>query len=918
MALKFLIALTIAGGGFLFANSADAATIIPDRTVINEHITWTKANSPYVVSGLMLIQSGGKLVIEPGTVVKSHFGTRIANPGGILEAVGTLEEPIVFTSIADDTIAGDTNGDLSASAPNRDDWNGISLTGGTGSRLEHVQVRYAVNCINIDSPNVVVKNTTVQYCNNGIGTGASFQGTVEMNTAQFNSVGISGSHIKNIIFKNNTASDNVVGFFVEDFFGGGIILENNDITRNNFGIRTVGQGVTVVNNNIYENHILGALVFSDSSVLEASGNWWGDASGPLNVTGNPDGLGNGASDWINFEPWLTEPGMVLGEQTGKRPMLIVPGIMGTEVFKGEEKLWPDGTRMLLTNNDKFMDPLAFQDDGTPLDNSLSMGQVVSKELTLNYTELLKEDFIFQGYTEGVDLFTFPYDWRQDLHKIAMENLTGQIDSILNQTEVGRSAGKIDIIAHSQGGLVVKRLLFDDPSYQSKINQLIFVGTPHLGAPKAAKVLLYGDSMDVKFLAFGLDPAEVKKISQNMPSVYQLLPSFEYIQHGQQYLGMAKTFGPLITGYSLLNYPDTKQALKNFGLNSTLIDRAENFHSHEYDNYDFNSSGILTHNIMGCQEGTIAQILAGKNGRYWLTYGPGDGTVPLISASNVFGTNEWFAKKGGHGDMMTQNGVRQLIINLISGSTLSTGQAITSDPRECKYNGKQVSVHSPVELHIYDENGNHVGPRTDGNIDLEIPGVQYDIIESGKFAFLPDGHEYTLKLVATEYGEVDFYSTVIENGIPSSTAFYASLPITNTSLAEIELNNDNDQVIILDGQAIVPSALLSEEDLKDLINPITTACLTGTTGQPEFYRSDVGLALYAIDPIMEEGNASGILKTLYSLDGGETFNEYIDPFIFSEEGEYEVLYYSIDKRGNREDLQQLSFVIDKTAPEISIE
>src|SRR3989338_8714067 len=103
MALKFLIALTIAGGGFLFANSADAATIIPDRTVINEHITWTKANSPYVVSGLMLIQSGGKLVIEPGTVVKSHFGTRIANPGGILEAGGTLEEPIVFTSTADDT-----------------------------------------------------------------------------------------------------------------------------------------------------------------------------------------------------------------------------------------------------------------------------------------------------------------------------------------------------------------------------------------------------------------------------------------------------------------------------------------------------------------------------------------------------------------------------------------------------------------------------------------------------------------------------------------------------------------------------------------------------------------------------------------------------------------------------------------------
>ena len=61
-----------------------------------------------------------------------------------------------------------------------------------------------------------------------------------------------------------------------------------------------------------------------------------------------------------------------------------------------------------------------------------------------------------------------------------------------------------------------------------MNKLVFVGTPNLGAPQSAKMSLYGDSLGVKKWFIGLDPAEMKKISQNMPAVYQMLPGQEIL------------------------------------------------------------------------------------------------------------------------------------------------------------------------------------------------------------------------------------------------------------------------------------------------------------------------------------------------------------------------------------------------------
>ncbi|MCP3956472.1 MAG: DUF11 domain-containing protein, partial [bacterium] len=101
---------------------------------------------PYVISTDLTVTGGGELRIDPGAVVKLETGSSDLIVDGILKAIGTEEEPIVFTSIRDDTIEGDTNNDAGASAPAAGDWGRIYFrTGSLGNRLEQCAVAYGAN-----------------------------------------------------------------------------------------------------------------------------------------------------------------------------------------------------------------------------------------------------------------------------------------------------------------------------------------------------------------------------------------------------------------------------------------------------------------------------------------------------------------------------------------------------------------------------------------------------------------------------------------------------------------------------------------------------------------------------------------------------------------------------------------------------
>jgi len=137
------------------------------------------------------------------------------------------------------------------------------------------------------------------------------------------------------------------------------------------------------------------------------------------------------------------------------------------------------------------------------------------------------------------ILPFAYDWRQSNVQSAVDLsnwICGQQDKIKNHPVV--------FIAHSMGGLVLKYWLKhyydsahcdglnDDFSKWLKIRKIMFVGTPHFGAPKAIlafanEFTLYFDERDdllAKLLAWG-DAKTLAKSLIPMASIFRAHTSF---------------------------------------------------------------------------------------------------------------------------------------------------------------------------------------------------------------------------------------------------------------------------------------------------------------------------------------------------------------------------------------------------------
>lgn len=121
---KLFIGLSVSVG---LATSSMAATEVSGT--ISSDTTWTAASSPYHVTGTVTVESGAKLTIEAGTIVKFDPNINLS-VSGILDANGTASAPIYFTSYKDDDAGGDTNGDGNASNPAANDWGGIATANG--------------------------------------------------------------------------------------------------------------------------------------------------------------------------------------------------------------------------------------------------------------------------------------------------------------------------------------------------------------------------------------------------------------------------------------------------------------------------------------------------------------------------------------------------------------------------------------------------------------------------------------------------------------------------------------------------------------------------------------------------------------------------------------------------------------------
>ncbi|MES2087711.1 MAG: hypothetical protein V4467_01830 [Patescibacteria group bacterium] len=632
------------------------------------------------------------------------------------------------------------------------------------------------------------------------------------------------------------------------------------------------------------------------------------------------------------------------KQVEKTPVLIVPGILGTNLEKDGGRLWLDLNHNLIDVGDQFMDPLQFKNNLTPIDTNLIVGDVVGKPSTFyNYTDGLIKDLQSQGYTEGESatstLFTFPYDWRYGVTgnypdgKTNVDLLQQKIEDIKTLT----GSDKVDIIAHSTGGLIVKKYIENNLSGHS-IDKAVFVGVPNLGAPKAVKTLLQGDNFGIPFLA----DEEMKKISANLPVAYELAPSESYVTNNGSYIKIF-TYNFPHNSEKDLSFSEVKDFLvSDHGLNSLAVTNAVALHSSIFDYSDPRNAGVDAYSIVGCKSGTLSTIKEfrkndGQTVLYQTDDTTGDGTVPMTSAESlpVYDDHLFYAPKVEHGKMLSADGVRQKIVNIITGGALPVGGKVISkpeledDPTQCELHGHWFGIFSPVSIAITDEVGNHAGLASDGSIQNDIPGADYQIMGEHKFIFLPDdaGQTYTIGLTGTGDGTFTFKDQKIDGGQPGETQAFVNIPVTQGASGGIAVGEAVGETVLSfdtnhDGNPeIIPtSAILNSEQSQDVTLPISTSTISGVVGSAGFYRSDVTVRLSASDPVVsgQESNTSGVLETKYNLDGaGFQMYSASMSILISTEGLHTLKFFSTDKAGNNEQEQIVTFKIDKTAPTIKI-
>jgi len=157
---------------------------------------------------------------------------------------------------------------------------------------------------------------------------------------------------------------------------------------------------------------------------------------------------------------------------------------------------------------------------------------------VNHYNQLIQAFEDKSLVRDEDYFIAFYDWRQGNADSARDYLIPVIDEALEHSNTGR----VNIIAHSMGGLVARSYIQSD-DYRDDVNTLIMLGTPNKGSGDvytlweggkipvdwggAQRAILssYLNILKARSL-FTLD--EYDLLHLHVPSVGELMPTYDYV------------------------------------------------------------------------------------------------------------------------------------------------------------------------------------------------------------------------------------------------------------------------------------------------------------------------------------------------------------------------------------------------------
>jgi tetratricopeptide (TPR) repeat protein len=194
-----------------------------------------------------------------------------------------------------------------------------------------------------------------------------------------------------------------------------------------------------------------------------------------------------------------------GADDGTRPVLfLLPGIMGSELHEGGEKVWFAWREVLRGGLGR-----------------IEMGRAVSVGGPLDdyYGELAE----FLSDTHHVVPHAF--DWRLSLEEAAKE-LGDKVRAALKVN----AARPLCFLAHSMGGLVVRALMVCDDklwkeAMQHPKSRSVMLGTPNGGSHVITRLLTTREPMvsDLATLDFTRKHRDVVKLVSAFPGIYDMLP-----------------------------------------------------------------------------------------------------------------------------------------------------------------------------------------------------------------------------------------------------------------------------------------------------------------------------------------------------------------------------------------------------------
>jgi len=479
------------------------------------------------------------------------------------------------------------------------------------------------------------------------------------------------------------------------------------------------------------------------------------------------------------------------------PIIIVPGIMGSNLYTSSGyKIWGPNVSSLYV----FPAATAGQLDlsTNPVlycrNDSLNLNTASKLEYGVNNTYKALIDDLCSEFPER-EIYFCSYDWRQS-NSDSADKLASQIKSILMNSEYN----KVDVIAHSMGGLVTSEYI---NKYGDKnVNKIVTGGTPYEGAPlllnRALGRKATGTIIDNCMYLLGLNV----EIKTQFSSLAELIPTKEYYASFKWKDNSGKEM-PYSEFSKVCNsiFGNRYSAATNFHdeIKIESDERSQKVNNlYFYDNAYF----IVGKRQATVRTGTLSKKILGtgyttKKLMYELG---GDGTVPYASAT-MMGALTFLESKGRYVELETDHDgtvnskkARQYIKNILANKV----QTVKSDEDKEDIKRVGITVACPVDVEI-SKNGETLSS-SDNNLtistsfgSLEFCGDDGDIKE----VYLEEG-VYDVILSGYDTGEMDF--TIYhydENGDCTATKEFLNIPLTSNTLMTTTVDSSNQTILNVD-------------------------------------------------------------------------------------------------------------------------